>query len=79
MEKSIKRGNPEKSHMDHESSPYMGNSNSDCAREPAHAESAEDAIENFHGTNGSQTKLPMAGRMFTTPQSPIIAAKKLTR
>ena len=34
------------------------------------------AIENFHGTNGSQTKLPTAGRMFATPQSPIIAAKE---
>ena len=37
------------------------------------------AIENFHGTNGAQTKLPTAGRMFAIPQSPIIAAKKLTR
>ena len=37
------------------------------------------AIENFQGTNGSQTKWPMAGSTLAMPQSPIIAAKKLTR
>ena len=36
------------------------------------------AIENRHGTSGSQTKLLVAGTILTMPQSPNRAARKLT-
>ena len=47
MEKSIERGDPEKRHMDHEPSPHLRDLDFRCAREPAHAESAEDRDREF--------------------------------
>ena len=78
MKKSIERRDPEKSHMDHESVRTWGIRILIALESQLMPKAPKTAIVNFHGTNGSQTKLPMAGRMFTTPQSPIIAAKKLT-
>ena len=72
MEKSIERGDPEKSHVDHKPSPIHGGLRILVAAESQLMPKAPKiAIENCHGTSGSQTKLPVAGTIFTTPQSPI--------
>ena len=47
MEKTVEGGDPEKCQVDHKPSAIMGDSNSCCGGEPAHAESAEDCNGNM--------------------------------
>ena len=77
MEKTIERGDPEKCQVDHKPSPNMGDSNSCCCGEPAHAESAEDRNREYATARAARRRSCWSpARSFAMPQSPKSGGKE---